>query len=61
MSTAELKIEIQKLIADASVDALTDALDVLKKDHKQAEQARYVKNLENIISDNSGLLQRLAQ
>jgi len=61
MSTTELKIEIQKLISDASEHALTDALDILKKDHEQAEEARYAKNLEKIMADNRGLLQRLAQ
>lgn len=61
MSTAELKIEIQKLMPDASEHALTDALDILKKDHEQAEEARYAKNLEKIIADNEGLLKRLAQ
>ncbi|GAB3934020.1 hypothetical protein [Mucilaginibacter myungsuensis] len=61
MSTAELKTEIQKLMGDASEHALTEALDILKKDHDEAEEARYARNLEKIIAKNSGLLQRLAQ
>lgn len=61
MSTAELKTEIEKLMTDASDHALSNALDILKKDHEQAEEARYAKNLEKIIADNRGLLQRLAQ
>lgn len=61
MSTAELKTEIQKLIGDASENALTEALDILKKDHEEAEEARYARNLEEIIAKNEGLLQRLAQ
>lgn len=61
MSTTELKIEIQKLMSDASEQALSNALEILVKDHEQAEEARYVQNLEKIISDNRGLLKRLAQ
>jgi hypothetical protein len=62
MSTAELKIEIEKLIPDASENALVEALDILKKDldasKEKSERAAHIKL---ILEEDIELLKRLAQ
>ena len=62
MSTAELKIEIQKLMPDASEHALANELDILKKDHEQAEKkALRAAHIKLILEEDENLLKRLAQ
>jgi len=62
MSTTELKIEIEKLMADASESALMEALDILKKDTERAEERnRRADHIKLILEEDLELLKRLAQ
>jgi len=62
MSTAEIKIEIQQVLDKVPEDALQDILNYLKglQSHS-ANEIKLANNIQKILSENKGLLERLAQ
>jgi len=62
MSTAEIKIEIQQVLDKVPEDALQDVLNYLKglQSHSPNE-IKLANNIQKILSENRGLLERLAQ
>ncbi|WP_184541720.1 hypothetical protein [Mucilaginibacter sp. FT3.2] len=62
MTVVQIKSEIQKALEQVPETALQNILDYVKQRQTQSpDQINLARNLERIISEDDGLLQRLAQ
>jgi len=62
MTTIQLKSEIEKVLDTIPEDALTDVLEYLKSIQQQSPaDIKFDQNLRRIISEDRGLLKRLAE
>ncbi len=62
MTTVQIKNEIQKVLDQVPETVLPDILDFVKELQTQSpEQIKLANNLRKILSEDKGLLQRLAQ
>jgi len=62
MSTAEIKMEIQQVLDKVPEDALAGILDYLKGlQSLSANDDKLANNIQKILTENRGLLERLAK
>jgi hypothetical protein len=62
MGTAEIKLEIHQVLDNVPEESLQSILDYIKQfQGQQVAEARLVNNLNKILSEDNGLLKRLAQ